>query len=321
MNTFVTQLKREYWENRGGFLRAPLVTVAVIVLITVMGLIAGQVSMTGDMKLIGVPITKVVNGMPPEKLAGLATGINIGLASMAIAVQFALGIVLFFYLIGSLFDERKDRSVLFWKSMPVSNLQTVLTKVVAATFLAPAIAWVASGLLHLLLLAVIGFFFWFNDVSPMKLLWGPAEPLKLWGVMLVGIPVNAIWALPSIGWLMLVSSWARAKPFLWAVFVPVIAGILLSWFDALSSLSIPDTWYWKEVFARGLFSIFPWTFDAAGAFRFGMEFSKDSTPSDVVSLKSLWLVLTMMKTWLGAAAGIAMLAGAVYFRRYRELSD
>ena len=83
--------------------------------------------------------------------------------------------------------------------------------------------------------------------------------------LLVGIPVNAIWALPSIGWLMLVSSWARGKPFLWAVFVPVIAGILLTWFDALSTLSIPDTWYWKEVFARGLFSIFPWTFDASGA--------------------------------------------------------
>ena len=240
---------------------------------------------------------------------------------MSMLVQFALGIVLFFYLIGSLFDERKDRSVLFWKSMPVSDLQTVLIKIVAATLLAPAIAWVAGILLHLLMLGVIGSFFWFNGISPVNLLWGPAEPLKLWGVMLIGIPVNALWALPSIGWLMLVSSWARGKPFLWAVFVPVITGILLTWFDALSTLSIPDTWYWKEVFARGLFSIFPWTFDASGAFRFGLEFSKDSTPADVVSLQSLGMVLTMMKTWLGAAVGIAMIAGAVYFRRYRELTD
>ena len=75
------------------------------------------------------------------------------------------------------------------------------------------------------------------------------------------------------------------------------------------------------MFARGLFSIFPWTFDASGAFRFGLEFSKDSTPADVVSLQSLGMVLTMMKTWLGAAVGIAMIAGAVYFRRYRELTD
>jgi ABC-2 type transport system permease protein len=321
MNTFVTQLKREYWENRGGFFRAPMVVIGVVVLITIMGLIASQASLQRELKFLGIPMATMINGLPAEKLQQLTTGINVGLASMSMLVQFALGIVLFFYLIGSLFDERKDRSVLFWKSMPVSDVQTVLTKIVAATLLAPAIAWVAGILLHLLMLGVIGGFFWFNDISPMKLLWGPAEPLKLWGVMLVGIPVNAIWALPSIGWLMLVSSWARGKPFLWAVFVPVIAGILLTWFDALSSLSIPDTWYWKEVFARGLFSIFPWTFDASGAFRFGAEFSKDSTPSDVVSLKSLWLVLTMMKTWLGAAAGIAMLAGAVYFRRYRELSD
>ncbi|HWT15611.1 MAG TPA: hypothetical protein VN581_07515 [Patescibacteria group bacterium] len=321
MNTFVTQLKREYWENRGGFFRAPMIVVGVVVLITIMGLITGQASMSDHVKIVGVPIAKSIASMPADKLEQLAMGINVGLAGMSMLVQFALGIVLFFYLIGSLFDERKDRSVLFWKSMPVSDVQTVLTKIVAATFIAPAIAWVAGILLHVLMLGVIGSFFWFNDISPVNLLWGPAEPLKLWSVMLVGIPVNAIWALPSIGWLMLVSSWARGKPFLWAVFVPVIAGILLTWFDALSSLSIPDTWYWKEVFARGLFSIFPWTFDASGAFRFGLEFSKDSTPSDVVSMQSLWMVLTMMKTWIGAAAGIAMIAGAVYFRRYRELTD
>ncbi|MBL0041972.1 MAG: hypothetical protein KA505_03080 [Xanthomonadales bacterium] len=321
MNTFVTQLKREYWENRGGFFRAPMIVVGVVVLITIMGLITGQASMTDNVKIIGIPIAKSIASMPADKLQQLATGINVGLAGMSMLVQFALGIVLFFYLIGSLFDERKDRSVLFWKSMPVSDLQTVLIKIVAATLLAPAIAWVAGILLHLLMLGVIGSFFWFNGISPVNLLWGPAEPLKLWGVMLIGIPVNALWALPSIGWLMLVSSWARGKPFLWAVFVPVITGILLTWFDALSTLSIPDTWYWKEVFARGLFSIFPWTFDASGAFRFGLEFSKDSTPADVVSLQSLGMVLTMMKTWLGAAVGIAMIAGAVYFRRYRELTD
>ena len=321
MNTFVTQLKREYWENRGGFFRAPIVVIGVVVLITIMGLVVGQFSVGSHIQMMGMPISKIIDGMPADKLEGVARSINIGLAGMSMLVQFALGIVLFFYLIGSLFDERKDRSVLFWKSMPVSDFQTVLTKIVAATFLAPAIAWVAGILLHVLMLAVIGIFFWFNDVNPMKLLWGPAEPLKLWGVMLVGIPVNAIWALPSIGWLMLVSSWARGKPFLWAVFVPVIAGILLTWFDALSSLSIPDTWYWKEVFARGLFSIFPWTFDTAGAFRFGTEFSKDSTPADLVAVKSLRAVLTTLKTWRGAAAGSAMIAGAVYFRRYRELTD
>ena len=208
MNTFVTQLKREYWENRGGFFRAPMIVVGVVVLITIMGLITGQASMTDNVKIIGIPIAKSIASMPADKLQQLATGINVGLAGMSMLVQFALGIVLFFYLIGSLFDERKDRSVLFWKSMPVSDLQTVLIKIVAATLLAPAIAWVAGILLHLLMLGVIGSFFWFNGISPVNLLWGPAEPLKLWGVMLIGIPVNALWALPSIGWLMLVSSWA-----------------------------------------------------------------------------------------------------------------
>ncbi len=187
--------------------------------------------------------------------------------------------------------------------------------------LAPVIFWIVGIIFNISMILVMAAFLALNDIDAMKFLWQPGALLRQWATGFAAIPVNAIWALPSIGWLLLVSSWARARPFLWAVLVPLITGILLTWFDALSSMSIPDTWYWKEVFARGLLSIFPWTFDPSGAFRFGLEFSRNSTPGDLVSMNSLIVVLTSLKTWLGAAAGIAMIAGSVYFRRYRELSD
>src|SRR3546814_5682810 len=68
-----------------------------------------------------------------------------------------LGFVVFFYCLGALYDDRRDRSILFWKSLPISDTSTVLSKVVSATVLAPIIAVITGiivGMLQLLILAV-----------------------------------------------------------------------------------------------------------------------------------------------------------------------
>jgi ABC-2 type transport system permease protein len=321
MNTFMTQLKREYWENRGGFTRTPLIVAGAILAITIMGLVVGQKSFDNDFKFFGKHVIAGINHATPEMVENVQRGVFAALAVSSLLLQFALGIVLFFYLLGALFDERKDRSVLFWKSMPVSDLQTVLIKIFAATVLAPVIAVVVTIVFNVLTISIMWIFMSANGFDAGKFLWAPSAIIKQWVGLLTAIPVNAIWALPSIGWLLLVSSWARSKPFLWAVVVPLVLGFLVFWFDALSNLRIPDTWYWKEVFARGLLSIFPWTFDAAAGFRFGFDFSPRSGPADLVAIAPLIEVLSSIRTWIGAVAGIAMISAAVYFRRYRELGD
>ena len=53
-------------------------------------------------------------------------------------VNIVLGVVVFFFCLGALFDDRKDRSVLFWKSLPISDQATVLSKVAMALVVAPA---------------------------------------------------------------------------------------------------------------------------------------------------------------------------------------
>ena len=58
------------------------------------------------------------------------------------------------------------------------------------------------------------------------------------GGMLAWIPVYALWALPTVGWLMLCSAWARSKPFLWAVMIPMFAGIFVSWFDLMRGFNL-----------------------------------------------------------------------------------
>ena len=193
MNAFVTLLKREFWEHRGGFLWAPLVVISVFVMITLMGLTIGEAHIGGrNMQISGMPIAQMLESASIEKQAEITQGIQIGLASMAMLVQIVLGFVLFFYLLGALFDDRKDRSILFWKSMPVSDLQTVASKVASAAVVAPVLAWAASIVFHLLMLGLLGGFLAWHGVSPIKVLWGPAEPWQLWAKMLVAIPVNAL---------------------------------------------------------------------------------------------------------------------------------
>ena len=322
MNTFVTQLKREYWENRGGFFWAPFVVAAAFIAIIALSLIATQININNaDLQIMGVQISKLRINMPATVRPEIANGIQIFLSVSALLIHVVLGFVLFFYFLASLFDERKDRSVLFWKSMPVSDLQTVLSKIFAAMFIAPLFALAASILFQFALLILASSFLAFNGVNAWKLLLVQTMPLKLWATLLAGIPVNAVWALPTIGWLMLVSAWARGKPFLWAVLVPLTCGVMLTIFDAMSSLAIPDTWYWNEIFWRGLGSVFPWSFDPTGAFRFGINVTRDTSAGELVSFSSLFAVMTSFKTLLGAAIGAAMIAGAVYMRRYRELID
>lgn len=322
MKTFVTLLKREYWEHRGGFLWAPFAVVAVFLLITLMGLSIGQMHMNGDkLKIVNIPLGAMVNGIAADKMEEIATGINIGLSAMALVVQLVLGFVLFFYLLGALFDDRKDRSILFWKSLPVSDLDMVISKIVTAAIVAPCIAWVAGVVFHLLMLALLGAFLSLHDVSASKFLWAPAEPVKLWIRMLAAIPINALWALPTYGWLLLVSSWARTKPFLWGFFVPIIAGLLLAWLDMLTNLRVPDSWYWSNVFARAMFSVLPYSWSPGNAFNFGYQFDGGRTPADLISWESFEQILSSANLWIGVVAGVAMIAGAVYLRRYREIAD
>lgn len=326
MKTFVTLIKREFWENRGGFLWAPFVVIGLFVVFTFMGILTGEAHVDGnDFRVMNVPLAQLVNGLKPEQLVQVAQGINMGLSMMALVVQVVLGIVLFFYLIATLYDDRRDRSILFWKSMPVSDIQTVGSKLFSAAFVAPLIAWVAGIVFHLIMLLMISGWLSFHGVNGFKLLWSPGisehvHPLRMWICMLAAIPVNALWAVPTYGWLLLVSSWARSKPFIWAVSVPFVSGALLSWADMLTNLRIPESWMWFHVIPRALGSVLPYSWDPSSN-GIGYKFNADHMPTELFTFSALGDALTSSNLWIGVAVGAAMIAGAVYLRRYREIAD
>jgi ABC-2 type transport system permease protein len=323
MNRFPILLKREFWEHRGGFLWAPVWTAGVFALLILMGLATAMWHTSGRFNgefHVGVPLKKLLEkGLGPEELSRLGMGLDGAMAGLWTVLQVVLFFVIFFYLLGALYDERRDRSVLFWKSLPVSDLETVLSKVATAAVVAPVIAFVAAIALQLAFLLLLSGFALIHGASPMQLIWGPARPLALWGNMALTIPITALWALPTFGWLLLTSAFARSKPFLWAVALPAALGVIVMWFDVLETLRIPDTWYWSHVFARLVGGFLPgsWAFrDGKGL---GVEFEDDRL--EIAGLDNLGALLTDADTWIGAALGIAMIAAAVYLRRRRELAD
>ena len=326
-------LRREYWEHKGGFLWAPVWAGAISLALTLMALIVGEVAMrralaSGEnMQLNGVDVS--VNGldlgmlaskMDAESTRNMAGGIDLASLTSSLWPMVVLGFVVFFFCLGSLYDERKDRSVLFWKSLPLSDGETVLSKAASALVVAPALAVAVSIASMFGFLALVSVFALFHHGNPYALVWGPGSPLKVAASMIALIPVYALWALPTVGWLMLCSAWARSKPFLWAILIPVFSGILISWFNLMNVFHLNDGWYWKNIVFRGLTSVFPGTWYASTAMHDAMPLKVDG-PGDLanaIQIGKSWALFGSADLWIGALAGAAMIYAAIRLRRWRD---
>ena len=320
---FKSLLRREFWENKGGFFWAPIVAGGISVFFSLLAVIASIFLVKeenihikdGDLAEVGHHL-QTTEGLQAIGFAGdmsLLGGIGLALLVMTFVV--------FFYALGSLYDERKDRSVLFWKSLPVSDGQTVLSKVAWALFLAPLLA-VGIGL-------VIGIGHWLigglgmviNGIPGASAFFTESHPFRVLGSAVSIIPLYAAWSLPAIGWLMFCSAWARSKPFLWAVLVPVLACVIISMTDILPSLAVRHDLIWYTVVYRGLLSILPGAWFPTlpgGATNPHADFNTPDDLANAIDLTRSWEAFATADLWIGAVIGVALIAGAIYLRRWRE---
>mgnify|MGYP001829240703 FL=1 len=128
-------------------------------------------------------------------------------------------------LLATLFTDRRDRSILFWKSMPVSDREEVLAKYAVAMLVAPAIYFVASLLAQLLGTLLGMLLLWRMEMDPYALVLGGIDIPALLSGQLGGWLLMTLWLAPSYAWLMLASAAARRSPFMAAV-GPLLAFVL-----------------------------------------------------------------------------------------------
>ncbi|MFK2931384.1 ABC-2 transporter permease [Dyella agri] len=316
MNEMYWLVKREFWEHRGGFLWAPLITGGVFLLLNLMGIVASEV--IGSQHGFHFMFNNTHffdHAMDADEVAKAGALMDMVMYSTTLIISFVLGFVVFFYCLGALYDDRRDRSLLFWKSLPLSDSATVLSKVVAATLLAPLIAVICGVITGIAMLLLFTITLSFHGAGVWHLL-VYAHPFQVIANLIGSIPLYALWALPSVGWLLLCSAWARSKPFLWAAVLPVAVGLMLGWFNLMGGRLASDGWYWREVFGRLVMSVFPGSW--LGQQQFANAGSGAEHSLDFLSLSSSYSVMASPSIWIGAIVGIALLAGAIWLRRWRD---
>ncbi len=144
-----------------------------------------------------------------------------GMALFAFGIFFVvMAIYSGWYLLDCLNADRKDRSVLFWKSLPISDTAMVLAKLFTGLIAIPIVYFAAADLSALLMAFIISLR---AHSSPGGTLWQPDLWLQLQALWLYVIASTAIWYRPLAGWLMLVSAWARRALVLWSIMPPLAA--------------------------------------------------------------------------------------------------
>lgn len=299
MNQFAFLLRRELWEHRA-LVIVPLVFMAVVVLAITFGLLRGT-------EYVGLSdiVYELQSLAPGKATAALGTG-AFTLWSVFWLVSY---FVIAFYLLDALYADRKDRSILFWKSLPISDTQTVLSKLVTAIVVAPAIATVAALVTMLLLLIVGSLAILVGGGNPFTLLWLEfpwlSAPLKIVGVTLA----HSVWFLPFTGWLLFASATAKKTPFLMAALVPL--GIIFAErlaFDTSVLARLVGSYL--ERFGENIFS-------ASGEFGVHIHDDQIDVTGSIADLGSVFATFADPVLWLGIAIGVAFIFGAIQMRQRR----
>jgi len=320
MKTMKWLLQREYWENKGMLVWAPLAVGALMVIFTLVMLLAGQkfeFEFDGHVTTNGTTVH-----IAPNEASQIVQLAATAFPMVAAPVYIMLGFLVFFYCLGALHDERRDRSILFWKSLPVSDAQTVLSKAAMALLGAPLVIVAVGFITSLLIMVLAGIALAMHGANLFGALFMSGQfwltPLRLLSL----VPIYMLWALPAVGWLLLVSSWARSKPFLWAVAAPLLTGAVLMWAEKVFHLPVYSRWIWDNVIMRLLISVVPgqWMIFEEDAMRAMHENSGHNNPVGTVMefFNQAWASLATPTLWAGVVAGVAMIVAAVWIRRWSE---
>jgi ABC-2 type transport system permease protein len=318
MKTLPLLLKREYWEHRGGFLWTPIWIAGAILILTVLGMITAEVFRNHVQVHAGFSLDSLRNSISAKDFADAGNGLDMMQLMFGGITCVGLFFVLFFYLLGALYDDRRDRSVLFWKSLPVSDTSTIASKALAATLLAPLIAFIVSTLAYLLFLVLVSVWTAAHGLNVLPALLA-SHPFGMFWRLLLTIPLDALWALPTVGWLLFWSAFARSKPFLWAVLLPILAMFANWWIGVLGGAHISGDFHLAKALGRLLLSVVPGSW-LGGANLGGSRLALALDDNHVVGSfdpSRLYGLLATADIWIGAVAGLALLAGAIWFRRRR----
>jgi ABC-2 type transport system permease protein len=303
-----TLMRRELWESPVAFKWTPLAIGALVIFFAIFTLVVGS-RVDAEMAFTSDAI-RMFAEQPFEQKRLFVSGVLF--STSTIFFQLMLLIILF-YLAGSLFDDRKDRSILFWKSLPVSDSLTVISKVLTACLLVPAMFMAAIILTHLALLLIATVYSAMAGTNPITAFWLPASLPRLWSVMILGLMVQALWLLPIYAWLLFCSSWAPRLPILIAIAIPAAIAIGQHAWSFSTGFRLPEVNLGMIMLKRLGEGVMPsnTNIQLGGEHLSDIRFSEDL----YMNFGTVFAHLAKPDMWLGVLIAAVLLAGAIWFRR------
>jgi ABC-2 type transport system permease protein len=221
MKPIITLVKREFWEQRATFLYLPLLLTTLVAFFFTLFFFRFA---TDEATMVsGNQIIEGLQGFAAISREDKALALDGLYTQISSPLLLVLWLVLIFYFFNTLYQEKKDRSILFWKSMPVSDAYTVMSKLLAGLALAPAIFFACLVCLHLVALLVMTGGALLTSVEPWTTFWVPSDILGRLTELTLSLIMAVLWSLPVYAWILATSSWARSAPFAWATGLPVLA--------------------------------------------------------------------------------------------------
>jgi ABC-2 type transport system permease protein len=298
--SFAMLVRREFWEHRG-LLWAPVVTAVLLVVLTLLGNAGtGGVSIQVDGE--GAGFMREISGDSQLKFFGVFIG---GMLVPQILVAL---IVLVFYLLDCLYTERRDRSILFWKSLPVADSSTVLAKVCVALVAVPLLVYALSLVVSVLSFAAVALKVAGTPYAALGT-WHTGAWLAIQGTLLVNMLVASLWYAPVAAFLLLVSAWAPRAVTLWAILPPLL--LVIGERVALGTRHVSEfigDRLWGYFQAMGMAGSQSRPAGATGA----------EVIADLYGRIDVSPLLASADLWLGVAAAAAMIWGAIRLRRWRD---
>jgi len=297
MNRFLWLVRREVWEHKAIWV-APAIVIGCLLLLI----------LTGNVHLgpLGAVDGDAAFGSVSRELQMKL--LVVVYAGLALVVFMVMGIVAFFYSLDALYADRRDRSVLFWKSLPLSDAETVLSKFAVAVLVIPLVA-LAASLVAQLVVAAGGSVRLSLGGMPGSLMWQPEALFGGFAVAFLWCVTAMLWYSPIVGYLMLASAWAPRGPFLWAVLPPV--GL---W---VGEQVVVGSEYVGDFISDRLFGLYRLLGRESGdeVNVPGGDLEKIGSVDLVGSLRDFY---ASPELWIGVLAAALLLAGAMWVRRYRD---
>jgi ABC-2 type transport system permease protein len=285
VNEYSWLIKREFWENRAIWLVPALIGVALT-----LGALFGKLQI------------EVVPSPDQARTVGGTVLFGFGVTFFVVMNLYST-----WYLLDCLHADRKDRSILFWKSLPISDTKTVLAKLFTGVVVIPLVYFIAADIATLMIAFIVSVR---AHSTLADGLWQPDLWLQLQALWIYLIVTTAVWYLPFAGYLLVISAWAKRALVLWSIMPPLAAYLLERWFFGthwVGTLLAQRAFDYPSMAFHGSADPDAWSTNFMGAGLLALP-------------RSVWRLLDPIEfwsapaTWMGVLAGIALICAAIQLR-------